>query len=163
MTDTSNDTARLIGAAAYRDGRIVSVPIVNLKSHLGNARTHSDDQLTILAASIREFGFVNPVLVDEHNVIIAGHGRVEAARRLGLKHVPVLRIESLSEEQIRAYRLADNRIAELAGWDSEILAIELQQLMEIEASFPIEVTGFSTVEMALSKQLHRLALRGVEP
>lgn len=147
MPNANNDTAGLIGAAAYRDGHIVLAPITSLKSHLGNARTHSDDQLTVLAGSLREFGFVNPVLVDASNTIIAGHGRVEAARRIGLKEVPTLRIESLSEAQIRAYRIADNRIAELAGWDKEILAIELQNLIDVEVGFSIEVTGFSSVEV----------------
>lgn len=147
MPNANYDTAGLIGAAAYRDGHIVLAPITSLKSHLGNARTHSDDQLTVLAGSLREFGFVNPVLVDASNTIIAGHGRVEAARRIGLKEVPTLRIESLSEAQIRAYRIADNRIAELAGWDKEILAIELQNLIDVEVGFSIEVTGFSSVEV----------------
>ncbi len=90
-----------------------------------NARTHSEAQVALIAGSIREFGFNNPVLVDGENGIIAGHGRVLAARKLGLATVPVIELAHLTEAQKRAYILADNRLAEQAGWDRELLALEL--------------------------------------
>ena len=121
------------------------IAIAVLKPYARNARTHSRKQITKIAASIERFGFVNPVLIDEDHQIIAGHGRVAAAKRLGLTEVPVLRIEHLSEEEKRAYMLADNRLAEDAGWDKELLAIELQGL--IDCDFAIEVTGFEACEV----------------
>ena len=96
-----------------------------------NARTHSADQVARIAGSIREFGFCNPVLVDGANGIIAGHGRVLAARQLGLVHVPVIELAHLSEAQKRAYILADNRLAEQAGWDQDLLSLELGELAEL--------------------------------
>ena len=118
-----------------------------LKPYARNARTHSRKQIKKIATSIERFGFVNPVLIDEHNQIIAGHGRVAAAKLLGWQEVPVLRIEHLSEAEKRAYILADNRLAEEAGWDREMLAIELQGLIDID--FSIELTGFDAVEIDL--------------
>ncbi len=110
-----------------------------------NARTHSDEQVAQIAASITEFGFVNPVLVGEDNVIIAGHGRLLAASRLGMKTVPVIKLGHLNETQRRALVIADNRIAEHSGWDEEMLAIELQALMEDE--FDVDITGFDADEI----------------
>ena len=110
-----------------------------------NPRTHSKKQIKKIAASIERFGFVNPVLIDEDHQIIAGHGRVAAAKLLGWSEVPTLRIEHLSEAEKRAYILADNRLAEEAGWDREILAIELQGLIDID--FSVELTGFDAVEI----------------
>ena len=112
-----------------------------------NARTHDDDQIEVLMGSIEAFGFVNPALIDQHRVIVAGHGRVEAARRLKLEHVPTLLIDGLSEDELKAYRLADNRIADLAGWDEDILAIEFQHLEEVELDFGLDVTGWKPVEI----------------
>jgi len=124
-------------------------PISSLKPHAPNARTHSKKQLHQIAASIRTFGFTNPVLIDQSNTIIAGHGRVAAAGLLGLDNVPTIRIEHLTEAQKRAYVIADNRLAENAGWDSEILAIEFQHLSTIDLDFDIEITGFETAEIDL--------------
>ena len=118
-----------------------------LKPYARNARTHSAKQIAEIAASIRTFGFNNPVLIDKADVIIAGHGRVEAAKQLGLATVPIIRLEHLSEAQKRAYILADNKLAEKAGWDREILAIELQNLIEIDLDFDISVTGFEMPEI----------------
>jgi ParB-like chromosome segregation protein Spo0J len=101
-------------------------PIDALKPYPRNARTHSKKQIGQIADSIHEFGFTNPVLIDENAQIMAGHGRVEAARLLGMSEVPTLRIDHLSEVQKRAYILADNKIAENAGWNPEILSIELE-------------------------------------
>jgi len=110
-----------------------------------NSRTHSDVQVTKIASSIKEFGFLNPVIVDADNGIIAGHGRVMAAKKLGLKEVPVLLAEHLSEAQKRAYIIADNRLALDAGWDDEMLRIELDELGEL--GFNLELTGFELDEL----------------
>jgi len=105
-----------------------------------NARTHSADQVEKIAKSLQEFGFINPVLVDSKNMIIAGHGRVLAAKKIGLKEVPCVKVEGLTDEQIRAYILADNRLAEDAGWDDDLLKAELQELKD--NGFDISITGF---------------------
>lgn len=114
-----------------------------------NARTHSERQIAKIAASIAEFGFTNPVLVDEHDVLIAGHGRLGAAERLGLERIPAIRLTHLTESQKRALSIADNRIALDAGWNLEILAAELEQLASCEIDFDIEITGFETAEIDL--------------
>jgi len=114
-----------------------------------NARTHSERQLQQIANSIQQFGFLNPVLVDEGNMIIAGHGRVTAAKLLGLKTVPTMQFRHLTETQKRAYILADNKLAEKAGWDKDILAIELQNLLVIDDSFDVSITGFEMPEIDL--------------
>lgn len=121
------------------------VAISALQPYARNARTHSRRQVKKIAASIERFGFVNPVLIDENNLIIAGHGRVAAAKQLGWAEVPTLRVEHLNETEKRAYILADNRLAEEAGWDQEMLAIELQGLIEVD--FSIELAGFDTAEV----------------
>ena len=104
--------------------------ITALRPYPRNARTHSRKQLRQIADSIREFGFTNPVLIDEAGMILAGHGRVEAARSLGLTEVPCLRLDHMNEKQKRAYILADNKLAQNAGWDEELLAAELGALLE---------------------------------
>jgi len=114
-----------------------------------NARSHSRHQIRQIATSIEKFGFTNPILIDSKNTIIAGHGRVAAAKLLGLQRVPTIHLEGLSEHEIRAYILADNRIAEKAGWDKSILAIELQNLISIDADFDITITGFEIPEIDL--------------
>jgi len=115
-------------------------PIASLIPAANNPRTHSKKQISQIAASIEEFGFTNPVLVDKDLSIIAGHGRVAAAKQLKLKKVPILRIEHMSETQRRAYIIADNQLALRAGWDEGILAIELQALGDL--NFDLELTGF---------------------
>jgi hypothetical protein len=99
--------------------------------------------------SIETFGFTNPILIDAGGTIIAGHGRVRAAKQLGMETVPTLQLEHLSEAQVRAYVIADNRLAELAGWDKDLLAIELQGLSEMDLDFDLEVIGFETAEIDL--------------
>ena len=121
--------------------------INSLRPYPHNARTHSARQIKQIARSLERFGFTNPILIDEQRQIIAGHGRVAAARLLGMKQVPTLRIGHLTETEKRAYILADNRLAEKAGWDRETLAIELQAL--IDADFEVELTGFATPEIDL--------------
>jgi DNA modification methylase len=125
--------------------RLVLLHIRDLQPNPNNARTHSRQQVEEIARSIDKFGFNNPVLIDRDNHIIAGHGRVEAARLLGLVRIPALRIEHLSPAEKRAYVLVDNKLAEKAGWDKEILAIELQELIDLD--FNLELTGFSAGEI----------------
>ncbi|MGB0125750.1 MAG: DNA methyltransferase [Silvibacterium sp.] len=120
-----------------------------LKLNPRNSRTHTKRQIRQIADSIQAFGFNNPVLLDEANTIIAGHGRLSAAKLLGIAEVPTIRLGDLSPDQIRAYVIADNRLAEKAGWDKSILAIELQHLLSIETEFNITVTGFEIPEIDL--------------
>ena len=122
-------------------------PIADLKPYPRNARTHSKKQIRQIAKSIQEFGFTNPILIDAEGGIIAGHGRIEAAGLLGLEEVPTIRIDHLSEVQKRAYMLADNKLAENAGWDEGILAEELGALMADDLDFDVEITGFSIAEI----------------
>jgi DNA modification methylase len=122
--------------------------IGQLKPFTRNARTHTKRQTKQIAESIRVFGFTNPVLVDRDNRIIAGHGRVEAGRLLGMDKVPTIRLEDLSEEQIQAYVIADNKLAENAGWDKALLAVELQHLLTLDcADFDVTITGFEVAEI----------------
>ena len=123
------------------DFNIEHWPIDQLLPYAANARTHSDDQVAQIAGSIAAFGFNVPCLVDEAGVLIAGHGRLLAARKLELETVPVIRLKHLSEAQARAFRIADNRIAENAGWNDELLGAEFQWLRE-EAEFDLDLTGF---------------------
>lgn len=128
---------------------IAELPPGNLAANRHNSRTHSKYQIRQIARSIQEFGFTNPVLIDRNNTIIAGHGRVEAAKLLGIEHVPTIRLEALTEDQIRAYVIADNRLAEIAGWDRSTLAIELQHLLTIDSDLDVTVTGFEVPEIDL--------------
>ena len=121
--------------------------VSDLKPHERNPRTHSKTQIRQIADSIRRFGFTNPVLVDAENRIIAGHGRVEAARLLKMTDVPTIRIDRFSEAERRAYIIADNRLAELAGWDEELLALELGEILNLEPGFDTDLIGFETAEI----------------
>ncbi len=121
-------------------------PLGRLIPYARNARTHSDEQIAEIAASIREFGFTNPILVDGANGIIAGHGRVLAARKLGMASVPVIELAGMSEAQKRAYVIADNKLALNAGWDRDALALELGDLDAL--GFDLALTGFSGDELA---------------
>jgi DNA modification methylase len=125
--------------------QLVEQEITALKPYSRNARTHSKWQIKQIASSIERFGFTNPVLISDAGEIIAGHGRVEAAKLLGRKTVPTIALSHLSEAERRAYVLADNKLALNAGWDREILAIEFQALIDLE--FDVEITGFSLAEI----------------
>ena len=125
--------------------QIEQVAIDKLIPYINNARTHSQQQVAQVAASIREFGFTNPVLIDKDNGIIAGHGRVMAAQQLEMTEVPCIRLGHLTEVQKRAYILADNKLALNAGWDEELLAFELAHLKD--AGFDFELTGFESGEI----------------
>ena len=128
-------------------GGLIESKITSLQPYARNARTHSKKQVRQIADSIQRFGFTNPVLVSDVGEIIAGHGRVEAAKLIGMKIVPTLALSHLSEAERRAYVLADNKLAQNAGWDKEILAIELQGLIDMD--FEVELTGFSLAEIDL--------------
>lgn len=128
---------------------IEHLSIETLKPNPSNARTHSKKQVRQIAQSIEAFGFVNPVLIDESGTVIAGHGRLAAARLLKLSEVPCRRITHMSAAEKRAYALADNKLALNAGWDEEILAIELQGLIEADLDFDIGVIGFDPAEIDL--------------
>src|SRR4051794_9396966 len=121
-------------------------PVAALVPYARNARTHSPEQVAQIAASIREWGWTNPVLVDEDSGIIAGHGRVLAAHKLGIADVPVMVARGWTEAQRRAYILADNKLALNAGWDQDLLRIELGELQA--EGFDLELTGFDIDEIA---------------
>lgn len=115
-----------------------------------NARTHSRKQIRQIAASMRKFGFLNPLIVDDENMILAGHGRLEGARLEGMAHVPIVRFVHLSEAQKRAYVIADNKIAEQAGWDRELLSIELGELIDL---LPIEGSTFRSQDSKRARSI----------
>lgn len=127
--------------------QIECLPPAALRPWERNARTHSKKQLKQIAKSIETFGFTNPVLIDRDNLILAGHGRVEAAKLLGLEKVPCIRLEHMTPEEKRAYVLADNKLALNAGCDEDLLALELEALQDLDLEFSLDVTGFSIAEI----------------
>src|SRR2546430_6431623 len=151
MTDATNArrtaSALSVLAAGMRhfSPAIEHVSVQSLKPYPGNARRHSRAQIKQIAASIERFGFNNPALIADDGEIVAGHGRVAAAKLLGIETVPAVRLSHLTEVERRAYVIADNKLALNAGWDRELLAIELQGLVDLD--FEIELTGFSLAEV----------------
>jgi len=129
------------------DSVIKYIPTMDLIAYINNSRTHSPEQISQIAASIREFGFTNPVLTDGDNGIIAGHGRVMAAQKLELEFVPCIELPYLTEAQRKAYIIADNKLALNAGWDDDVLKAEIEQLREFD--FNIDVVGFNADELNL--------------
>jgi DNA modification methylase len=125
--------------------RIERIGVETLLPYAKNSRTHSDEQVAQIAASIKEFGFNNPILIDKENTIIAGHGRLLAARRAGMVDVPCIRLDHLTETQRKAYVIADNRLALNAGWDNEMLTIELNELLADD--FALDILGFDQNEL----------------
>jgi len=125
--------------------QIEQVLVEKLIPYVNNSRTHSEEQVAQIAASIREFGFNNPVLIDKDDTIIAGHGRIQAARKLRLAEVPCVRLEHLTETQRKAYIIADNRLALNAGWNEELLTIELNDLLA--DGFALDILGFDSDEL----------------
>ena len=121
--------------------------VCDLRPRATNPRTHGPKQLAEIASSIKHFGFTNPVLVDDHDGIIGGHGRVEAAKLLGMNEVPTIRLADMSEADIRAYVIADNKVAENAGWDRELLGLEFEYLAGLDIDFDLTVTGFNLAEI----------------
>ena len=126
--------------------QIIQRNVLELIPYVNNSRTHSDEQVIQIASSIKEFGFTNPILTDGENGIIAGHGRLMAAKKLGLKEVPTIELSHLSEAQKKAYIIADNKLALNSGWDDAMLAIEFAELEALD--FDLELTGFSLEEIA---------------
>lgn len=131
------------------DLKVEYQPISSLKPNKRNPRTHSEKQIARIGQSYATFGVLSPLLVDDENNLIAGHGRLEAAKRVGIETLPTIRIGHLTEAQKRAYVIADNQLAALAGWDEELLALELQFLAEIDVEFDVTITGFETAEIDL--------------
>ena len=127
------------------DISIVNKPVNDLIPYINNARVHSDDQINQIAASIKEFGFTNPVLIDGENGIIAGHGRVLASKKLNIDIVPTIELSHLTETQKKAYILADNKLALNAGWDDDLLSLELLNLRELD--FDLDLIGFGEDEL----------------
>jgi DNA modification methylase len=127
--------------------QIETLAVTALKPWARNARTHSKKQIRQIAESIKTFGFTNPVLIDRDNTILAGHGRVEAAKLIALAAVPCVRLEHMTAEQKRAYVLADNKLALNAGWDEALLAEELEALLAFDDGFDLAVTGFTLAEV----------------
>ena len=124
---------------------IVYKKINELKSYENNSRTHDESQIKQICESIKEYGWTNPVLIDEKGMIIAGHGRVEGAKKLDIKEVPCIVLSGLTEAQKKAYVIADNKMALNAGWNEEVLKTELENLKELD--FDLELTGFSKKEL----------------
>lgn len=125
------------------------VPIDSIKPYANNAKLHSKKQVRQIADCMKEYDVINPIIVDKDSVIIAGHGRLEAAKLLGLKKVPIIAATHLTEAQVRAYRLADNQLTLNSGYDTDVLRVELGELFEMERSFDLEITGFETAEIDL--------------
>jgi ParB-like chromosome segregation protein Spo0J len=147
-------SCKINAAAAARDqmkavpeaSKIVLKPLKSLVPFARNPRMHSDEQVAQIAASIKEFGFTNPILLDGDNGIVAGHGRLAAAKLLGLEKVPCIDLSHLSDEQKRAYIIADNKLALNAGWNEDLLRLELTDLKEMGAN--LQLIGFDTMELA---------------
>lgn len=133
--------------------QIVNKKTSELIPYINNARTHNDAQVDQIAASIKEFGFNNPILLDGDNGVVAGHGRLLAAKKLGLQEVPCIELSHLSETQKKAFILADNKIALNAGWDDELLNIELESLMAEDVD--LSQFGFSEKDLGISDKKER--------
>ncbi len=126
-----------------RDLKVETVSTTSLKPRPGNPRTHSKKQIRQIADSIRTFGWTNPILIDNDGGVVAGHGRLAAAMLIGMEEVPVIRLSAMTPAQVRAYVIADNKLAENAGWDRDLLRIELQGLLDMDLDFDIGVIGCS--------------------
>lgn len=128
------------------DYSIVQIEVNSLIPYVNNTRTHSNEQVTQIASSIKEFGFNNPILIDETNGIIAGHGRLLGAQKLKMKEVPCIKLAHLTEFQKKAYIIADNKLALNADWDEDLLQMEIEALKDLE--FDINLLGFDEKELA---------------
>ena len=131
------------------DLNITNIELDKIKAYPNNPKTHDKKQVTKIVKSIKEFGFVNPVLLDDNLEIIAGHGRVLAAKEVGMQQLPAIILSHLDENQRRAYRIADNKLTELGEWDLELLNIEFTNLSALDLDFDLEITGFETTEIDL--------------
>ena len=144
MTTSSTDPADLL-----LNLNVERLPVDSLVPYANNPRTHSKKQIRQIARSIETFGFTNPILIDGKGGVIAGHGRLAAAKHLGMASVPTIRLDRLTEAEKRAYILADNRLAEKAGWDEGLLRQELEFLSDLEIELDVTVTGFEIPEIDL--------------
>lgn len=149
MTPRSQSTNTLKQFARSVADRVEHIPLAQLKPFARQTRIHSDQQLSLIMGSFEAFGVLNPIIIDEAGHVLAGQGRWEAAKRLGIAELPAVRVDHLSDDEKRAYVIADNRIAEKAGWDREALAIEFAHLTSIDLGFEIDTLGFSTTEIDL--------------
>jgi hypothetical protein len=127
--------------------QISYLPLASLKPHPTNARTHSKRQIKQISESLQEFGWTNPILIDDALNVVAGHGRMEAAKLLGMDIVPTMRLGEMTEAQRRAYMIADNKLAEQAGWDKSLLKFEFSEILALDSSLDLTVTGFSIDEI----------------
>ena len=125
---------------------VAYIATTDVVPYANNPRTHSEQQVAQVAASIKEFGFTNPILLDEHNGIIAGHGRLAAAQKLGMDLVPTITLAGLTEAQRKAYVIADNKLTENGGWDYDLLAVEIERLAELDID--LSLTGLDEIELA---------------
>jgi len=128
------------------DLEVKYLSVNDLVPYANNPRTHSEKQVTQVASSIKEFGFNNPILIDEGKSIIAGHGRLAAAKKLGLESVPTITLEGLTEAQRKAYVIADNKLTENSEWDYDLLAVEIERLAELDID--LSLTGMDEIELA---------------
>lgn len=147
--NSTTDLTTLSHAAFQNSLKVLYREINELKLRSNNPRTHTPKQINQIAKSIEAFGYTNPVLIDDNNNVIAGHGRIAATKQLGMPTLPTIRLEGLSEAQIRSYVIADNKLAENAGWDEDLLALEFEYLSELDVEIDLTVTGFETAEIDL--------------
>jgi hypothetical protein len=150
----TKSTESLLHEGFLRDLQVVVLPVSLLRPRGSNPRTHSRKQLRQIGKSIRKFGFTNPVLIDRDNCVIAGHGRIEAAKLVGLQQVPTICLDDMTEAQKHAYAIADNRLAENAGWDQRLIALELSYITELDINFDLTLTGFESGEIDLVLDNH---------
>lgn len=147
LNHSTSPSATNVSLAAPDGLQVEYLSAAALRPYPRNARTHSKKQIKQIADSIKQFGFTNPLLIDQDLMILVGHGRLAAAKLLGLERVPCVRLDHMTEAQKKAYVLADNKLALGAGWDDELLALELQELQAIETGFDLGLTGFSISEV----------------
>jgi ParB-like chromosome segregation protein Spo0J len=147
------------GVIPQTDLSIVYRPVNDLIPYARNARTHSEAQVAQIAASMREFGWTNPVLIDENGGIVAGHGRVLAAKQLGMDSAPCIVLAHMTEQQRRLYAIADNKLALNAGWDEDMLRAELTDLKDL--GLDLELTVFDTMELAGSDPRRGCRVQGI--
>jgi ParB-like chromosome segregation protein Spo0J len=148
MISVDRSMSKLFDAEViYSADKFETLNLSNLRASPHNARKHSAAQIKAIARSIEAFGFNAPVLLDKDGIILAGHGRVEAAKLLGMTHVPVIHLHHLTDVEAKAYMLADNKLTDRSTWDDGVLAVQLKELSELVPNFDIEATGFEAPEI----------------
>src|SRR5450755_589597 len=144
---TASDNKAIITSEDFKKLRVNSTPIESLKINPENCRLHSEEQIAKLAECIRQFGFNSPILTDRRLTVSAGHARLRAAKFLGMSHVPTICLDHLSESQIKAFAIADNRLSELSQWDEQMLGKQFKSLSVLNLDFSLETSGFKTAEI----------------